>query len=92
MIPSCPARFLVASEECEMDRIDYNAFLEGIRDDLAEAVQQVEDLRDLEEQVDKYLSRKFSRGESKPRKKANSKLPEKETMVTVEFGPNGLPL
>ena len=75
-----------------VDRIDYNAFLEGIRDDIAEAAQQVKDLRDLEEQVERYLNRKFARAEPRPRKRANSKQPEKESMITVEFGPNGLPL
>ena len=75
-----------------MDRIDYNSFLEEIRDDVAEAAQQLKELRDLEEQVENYLNRKFSRADPKPVKRAKSKQSEKEGMATVVFGPNGQPL
>ena len=92
MIPFCPAQFLVASAECEMDRIDYNAFLEEIRDDVAEAAQQVKDLSDLEEQVEKYLNRKFRVEKPKRRKKVTSQQPEEINSETVQFGQNGLPL
>lgn len=84
--------FLVAIRECKMDRIDYNSFLEEIRDDVAEAEQQVKDLRDLEEQVEKYLNRKFPPADPKPVNRANSKRSQKESMATVEFAPNGQPL
>ncbi|MBT4867928.1 MAG: hypothetical protein HON53_22735 [Planctomycetaceae bacterium] len=74
-----------------MDQGHHAAFLQEIRNDLAEAAARIKELRELEERVEQYVSEKTRIGQSKVALKPNPRIQERSIMGTVEFDPNGFP-